>query len=63
MAKLWPAKHFFAASEANSSSQFRTLNRYLFWVKNENNFLCAARGSFYLLNFAREQKSLATPAL
>ena len=35
-----------------------------FWLKNEKNqlkFFIAARSTFYLLNLAREQKSLATP--
>ncbi len=27
------------------------------------NFLCAARDTFYTLNLAREQKSLATPGI
>ena len=37
-----------------------------FWLKNEKNqlkFFFAARSTFYLLNLAREQKSLATPDL
>ena len=37
-----------------------------FWLKNEKNQLkkiFAARSTFYLLNLAREQKSLATPDL
>ena len=57
---------FSAVLEANSLAHHfvrKYLEQVSFSLKNECNFLCVARGAFYLLNLARGQKSLATTAI
>jgi hypothetical protein len=70
MAKLRPAKHFLRPLKPTLDKLLDTIlyenskSRSLYGFKISWFFLiCAARSTFYLMNLARELKSLATPAI